>query len=44
MTSGRSGLMYLCGQPGTANLRHDSNEEEDFELFLYNAMTYRDVK
>jgi Cdc6-like AAA superfamily ATPase len=45
--------MYLCGHPGTgktsllnqviARLNQDETTPE-FELFLYNAMTYSDVK
>ena len=49
----RSGLMYLCGHPGTgktsllnqviAQLSHDEDVRK-FELFQYNAMTYNDVR
>jgi len=44
--------MYLCGHPGTgktsllnqvlSSLR--KSEEQPFELFMYNAMPYNDVK
>ena len=47
----RSGLMYLCGHPGTGKtsslnivlekLRKDGKK---FHLFMFNAMTYKDVK
>lgn len=49
----RSGLMYLCGHPGTGKtsllnqvIAQMSNDEEvsEFELFQYNAMTYSDVR
>jgi len=45
--------MYLCGHPGTGKtsllnqvIAKLSNKEESaqFELYLYNAMTYNDVK
>lgn len=45
--------MYLCGHPGTgktsllnqviAQLRKDE-DYNDFQLFMYNAMTYHDVR
>ena len=48
-----SGLMYLCGHPGTgktsllnqviAGLREEQSPAK-FELFLYNSMTYNDVR
>ena len=52
----KSGLIYLCGQPGTgktsslnqvlATLRKDSGENRipEFQLFMFNAMTYTDVR
>ena len=45
--------MYLCGHPGTGKtsllnqvIARLSRDEEiaEFELYLYNAMTYSDVK
>ena len=52
----RSGLMYLCGHPGTGKtsslnqvlqqLRAAASDGRvnQFELFMYNAMTFTDVK
>ena len=43
----KSGLMYLCGHPGTGKtslLNQVLAKTKDFELFMYNAMTYSDVK
>ncbi len=47
-----SGLMYLCGHPGTGktsslNLvleKMRAEKDQDFYLFMFNAMTYQDVK
>ena len=56
LRKGRSGLMYLCGHPGTGktsslnqvlqSLRKAAlrNRVNEFQLFMYNAMTYTDVK
>ena len=55
INKGQSGLMYLCGHPGTgktsslnlvlAQLRQDrSSTRVDFKPLLFNAMTYPDVK
>ena len=52
----KSGLMYLCGHPGTGKtsclniilgkMQKANNEKKlpDFELFMYNAMAFTDVK
>ena len=52
----KSGLMYLCGHPGTgktsclniilSKMQKANNDEKlpDFELFMYNAMAFTDVK
>ena len=56
----KSGLMYLCGQPGTGktsllnqvlhNLKHTQNTSvqtdngHSFDLYLYNANTFFDIK
>jgi Cdc6-like AAA superfamily ATPase len=46
-----SGLMYLCGHPGTGktstlNVVIDKLRKDgcDFHLLMFNAMTYKDVK
>ena len=44
--------MYLCGHPGTGKTsalnsvlsRINKDNEDKFELFMYNAMTFNDVK
>ena len=52
----RSGLMYLCGHPGTgkssslnqilAKLRRDAakGKIKEFQLFMFNAMPFTDVR
>lgn len=51
MTTKKAGLMYLCGHPGTGKtsllnlvLSEMKNKNKNLEIFLYNAMTYNDVK
>jgi len=56
MNSRRSGLMYLCGHPGTgktsslnlvlSKIRKNNNSllSNNHQLYMYNAMTYSDVK
>jgi Cdc6-like AAA superfamily ATPase len=42
--------MYLCGMPGTGktsalnDVLAKLHSDRPFELFMYNAMTYSDVK
>ena len=53
MSQKKAGLMYLCGHPGTgktsllnlvlSEMRNKINKQ-NIEVFLYNAMTYNDVK
>ena len=49
--SGKSGLMYLCGHPGTGKtsslnyiLRELREEGMNFQPLMFNAMTYPDVR
>lgn len=50
ITSQSSGLIYLCGHPGTGKtsllnqILSTLKEETHYELFMFNAMTYQDVK
>lgn len=50
MANNKSGLMYLCGLPGTGKtsalnmVLAKIHKQSPFELFMYNAMTYSDVK
>ncbi len=52
LNSSKSGLMYLCGHPGTGKTSllnqvlsfMEHKKKEVFELFTYNAMTYSDVR
>mgnify|MGYP001626780497 CR=1 FL=1 len=56
LRKGKSGLMYLCGHPGTgktsslnqilSRLRRASakGKVNQFQLYMYNAMTYTDVR
>ena len=52
----KSGLMYLCGHPGTgktsslnqilSKLRKaaEKGKEKEFQLYMYNAMAFNDVR
>ena len=56
LRKGQSGLMYLCGHPGTGktsslnqvlqSLRKASHngKVDEFQLYMYNAMTFTDVR
>jgi len=47
MSKNKSGLMYLCGHPGTGKtslLNQVLAKVKGYELFMYNAMTYQDVR
>jgi Cdc6-like AAA superfamily ATPase len=51
MISGKSGLMYLCGHPGTGKtsslnvvLEKLKLKDQPFHLLMFNAMTFKDAK